>query len=333
MKKIIISLLLLTTTLLSAGIPTNTEYHGPTEQLIKRESWSRIASKLKRMEIDPALIPYFNSIAEQEDWGHIGYHGTNQKFRIYQDIIRFTVEEKLNIPIRRDFHFFRVPGDQDFNLRDRTEFFDFWGAETDNKDDLRAKQLLSLNFSIYSNFDVEGSCSVNFFARDFSKKEIDYAEQLSPFYRELGIPPNALDDLFAIADKWLDKEAGILLQIADTSHLSDRNREAYSLADKICYPSKKGGFVHGTSPISAHYARILTDLYIMSDIDIAPQIRLILSNQLSLNPFSQLSVRRWDLYPPETITNYESEMRQYIRRLPYNKLRVKEYRESLINIW
>lgn len=333
MKKFTIAILLLTSAVLSAGIPIDMEYRGPTEQLIKRESWERIESKLNRMKVPSDLIPYFNSISAQETWGHIGYHGTNQRFRIYQDIIRFTVEEILSIPVRDDFHFVRIPGDPELNLKTREEFFEYWGKKIDNKSELRAKQLLSLNFGIYSNFDVEGSCSVNFFVRDFSKTKIDYEKFLTPFYKKLGISPKALNDLFAIGEKWLDEEAGILLQFSENSHLTDPYQEAFNLADKLCYPSKKGGFLHGSSQISVHYGRILSDVYVNSDVDIAPQIRLVISNQVSLNPFSQLTVRRWDHYNAETIRDYEAEMREYIRNLSYNKDNVQEYREKLLKTW
>src|SRR5262245_23203487 len=169
MKKLILLFLLLNTTIF-AGIPMTEKFIGPTESLVKRESWDRIKRKLLDMKISPELFPFFDSIAETEHWGHIGYHGSNQGFRIYQDIIKFTLEEIMGIQIRNNFHFLRVPGDPDLNLNSIDEFAIHWDG-IDEKNDLRPKQLISLNFGIYSNFDEKGSCSVNFFVKDKSKNE------------------------------------------------------------------------------------------------------------------------------------------------------------------
>ncbi len=332
-KKFLIIFLLLISIGLNGGIPTNVDYHGPTEQLIKRESWARIQKKLGKLKIPGELFPFFNSIAALEEWGHIGYHGSNQKFRIYQDIIRFTVEEILGIPVREDFHFMRIPGDADLNLRDREEFVTYWGSKVDNRHEVRAKQLLSLNFGIYSNFNVKGSCSVNFFVHDFSINKKDYVKLLAPFYKKLGISPSALNRLYGIAKKWLDNDEGILLQISENSHLTHPNQEAFNFADQVCYPSRLGGILCENGNISNHYERICTDKYVNHEVDVAPQLRMILSNQLSLNPFSHLIVRRWDLYDQTTVSNYEAEMRDCIRHLYYDNVSVQDYRDNLLKIW
>ncbi len=333
MKKIFIVLLLIFSNSIFAGISTHLEYHGPTEQLIKRESWEKIEKKLKSWKIPPELFPFFNEIAAQEDWGHIGYHGTNQQFRIFQDIIRFTVEEILAIPIREDFHFLRIPGDMDLNLKNREEFIAYWGKKTDNRKELRAKQLLSLNFGIYSNFDLWGSCSLNFFVHDFSISKKDYVKLLTPFYKQLEISPSALYCLFDIAKKWLDGDQGILLQFSENSHLKDPNHEAFNFADEFCYPAKRGGGLYGIGTISNQYEEIFSDEYVNQEMDIAPQLRLILSNRVTLNPYSNLIVRRWDLHDEETIANYEAEMRNYIRNLKYDEVSVQYFKSNLLKTW
>ena len=333
MKKLFLPFFTSLSIFLHGGISTELEYHGPTEQLIKRESWERIQNKLKKMKIPAELIPFFNSIAAQENWGHIGYHGTNQKFRIFQDIIRFTLEEIVAIPIRDDFHFLRIPGDIELNLNNREEFIAYWGKKTDNYNEVRAKQLLSMNFSIYSNFEHQGSCSLNFFVHDFSISKKDYVKILTPFYKQLGIKSSELNVLFNIAKKWLDGEEGIILQISENSHLIDPKKEAFNFADQLCYPSKRGGVLYGCDAFSNQYLEIFNERYLNAEADIAPQLRLILSNKITLNPFLHLIVRRWDLYDEETVRNYESEMRNYIRGLAYDEALVNYYRNTLFKLW
>lgn len=331
MKKVILFILLSNSTLF-AGIPVHENYLGPTEQLIERESWKKIQKKLDKMNISRDLTPYCNLIADLEDWGHVGYHGAQQGYRVYQDIIRMTFEEILGIPIRENFQFLRIPGDSDLNLNSMEEFADFWGT-IDNKNDTRRKQLISLNFAIYSNYDQKGSCSLNLFVKNESKKIINYTKQLVPFYKKLGIPPESLKDLFAIAQKWLNEDSGVLLRISEHSHLNNSENEAYNFADLLCYPSKRGGHPWGSYPISNHYERVMTDQYLNHKLDIAPQLRLLVNNQYTQNPLSDLNVERWDLYDPETIAFYEAEMRECIRNLDYDSVKVKERRDYFLELW
>lgn len=332
MKRIILLLISIQFSLF-AGIPMTGEYYGPTDRLIKREGWDKISRKILEMKVPTELFPFFDSIAKTETWGHIGYHGSNQGFRIYQDIIRLTLEEIVGIEkTRRNFHYLRVPGDPDLDLNSMDEFVAYWN-KIDCKHEKRAKQLLSLNFGIYSNFDEKGSCSLNLFVNDKSKHDIDYARQLSFFFDSLGIDPEELYDLFTIGRKWFDENGGILLQLAEISHIVDPNKEAYNFSDMHGYPSKKAGYRYGEYPLSNHYDRIQTDLYINHELDIAPQLRLLLNNRYTLNPYSYLVVRRWDLYSNETVALYEEELKEAIRKLSYDLNKVESYRQHLVREW
>ena len=277
------------------------------------------------------LVPFFEEVASKEDWGHVGYHGSNQAYRIYQDIIRFVLEEVVAIPVRQDFHFLRIPGDIDLNLNSIDEFYAFWG-KWDNKG-LRGKQLLSLNFGIYSNFDDKGSCSLNLFVKDSSKSQVNYTAHLTPLFVKLGLPSTAPAKLMAIGKKWLDDEGGILLRISERSHIDHPKHEVYTLIDEQGYPAKKGGSRYGDYPLSNHYDRIMTSLYLQKKLDIAPQFRLLINNRYTLNPFSQYDVERYDLYDPALIAGYEAEMRTYVRTLLFDAKKVEKYKSDLLQLW
>lgn len=331
MKKFLLSFLLICCTL-NAGIPVQGDYHGPTEQLIKRDSWKKIEKELKSIKIPLALVPYFNEIAAGETWGHIGYHAANQGFRVYQDVIRITIEEILGIPVRDTFHFLRVPGDQDLNLDSINDFYAYWG-KFDNKNSTRAKQLLSMNFGIYSNYDLKGSCSLYLFVKNKSKRNIDYAHQLAPFYKNLGMNTNELNRLFDIGRKWLDEDSGILLRLYENSHLTDKKHEAYNFADYQCYTAEKGGYAYGSSLISTQYGKMMTDSYVSHKVNIAPQLRLLVNNHYTLNPYSHLSIERFDLYDSETIASYETELRKAIRKLKFDAAKAEKFRDRLLKSW
>lgn len=322
-------------TLLQAGILTSTvEYYGPTEMLLARESREKIESFLLKQEVPQDLWPFLDSIAANETWGHIGYHGANHSFRFYQDVIKFTIEEILAIPIRDDFHFLRIPGDPDLHLKSINQFIEFWGdQQVDNRDVVRTKQLLSMNYSIYSNFEIRGCCSASLFARDVSSIQVDYAKELEPFYDNLGINTKKLQKLLTIFEESFTDTGGILLQISEDSHLNDYNREAYNFADKQCYPALRGGFRYDNNLISVHLRTAMTVDYVNKAVNISDQLRLLLNTQHTLNPYSNLKIKRWDLQDPKKIKAYETIMRRTIRNFKFDRKKVVSYRQLLMRKW
>lgn len=67
--------------------------------------------------ITPSTSLLLNDIVEAETMHPvIGYHASTQKFRIFQDIIKGVVEEVLEYPVPEDFHFFRTPGMDKYDL-------------------------------------------------------------------------------------------------------------------------------------------------------------------------------------------------------------------------
>jgi hypothetical protein len=340
MKKFIfIAYIFLNMNFLQAGIPTKkAEYYGPTEMLIARESWEQIEPILTRKrKILKDLFPFFDSIAAEEDWGHMGYHGANHGFRFYQDIIKFTIEEVIHIPIEDNFQFLRWPGDPDLNLNSVTEFVRYWEKKdaVDNRDKIRAKQLLSMNYGIYSNFDTAGSCTVGLFAHDKSSIEINYVEELIPFYEKIGITKSkeSLTKLQSIFNTYLTEKSGILLQISEDSHLSHPKNEAYNFADNQCYPALRGGYLFDDKLVSAHYKAAMTEDYINKEKNISHQLRLVLNNQHTLNPYSHLKIKRWDRQNPNNLAAYEKAMRTAIRNLKYDKNKWLKYNDYLLKTW
>lgn len=339
MKKFIYALYLcLNLTCLRAGIPTETAlYFGATEMLIARESWEIIEPiLLSERKIPRNLFPLLESIAAGEDWGHIGYHGAKHGFRFYQDVIKFTFEEILHIPIRDDFHFLRWPGDNDLNLNSVTDFVNFWrkkGVDNiDNRAKVRGKQLLSMNYGIYSNFDLGGSCSIGLFAHDKSSFDIDYVAELIPFYEMIGIGQSKekLKNLFDIFNAHLNVKSGILLQISEDSHLTHPKKEAYEFADNHCYPAIRGGAFYDDHLVSFHYQTSMTEEYINKSTNISDQFRLLINNQHTLNPYSHLIIKRWDQQNPDKVAMYENMMRAAIRNFQYDKKIWVKYKDYLL---
>lgn len=301
------------------------DFSSPSEQVLKRDGAVHIKEKMLASGVPKALFPLFETIASTEEAGHVGYHASSQDYRIYQDIIRFTVEEILELPIREDFHFLRIPGDPDLQLDTIDAFFSYWGSQVNNKTPLRRKQLIALNYGIYSNYAVHHSCSALIFCTGHAHQSLDYPLLLEPFYEALGLEKKTLTPLFETARSLLQKEGGILLRIRDLT--------GYTLADAQCYPSRGRGFRWGKRRLSEEYASLLSEDYIKKRVEISPQISLVANTRYSLNPLSALSIQRWDFYSSEERSSYEGSLREMIRSLPRNSQRAMAYRQKLLEIW
>lgn len=328
-----LAVIILMSSQLLAGIDLYSEYRSPTSQLLKREKLSTIEKAVLELGIKQELFPYFHLIGKKETWGHLGYHGAEQGYRIYQDIIKEVVQNILEIPVKDDFHFLRVPADQELNLNTIDEFCDFWGNELDNRSNTRGKQLLSLNFSVWSNFDNPGSFSLGLFVNNLSKSDVPYQAALTPLFLKLGIDPNEISPLFEVGDRHLKGSGGILLQISENSHLVERTAEAYCFADTQAYSCIKKGFPSGRYPWSHHLMRIMSDDYVSKKIDPAPQFRLLINNRYTLNPFSYYTIRRYDLHPTKIIAAYKTELKEKIRKLSFNQEMRDSFRSELIRLW
>lgn len=336
MKKTFALIYVLISTTLYAGIPVSGDYLGPSQTLIQREGIDKIKKTLiTKQKIPQSLFPLFESIMKTEDWGHIGYHGANHGFRFYQDVIKITIEEIVKIPVKKDFQFLRIPGDVDLNLNTVDEFVDYWGVENvDNRNDMRSKQLLSLNYGLYSNYKISGSCSISWFSKDKSASQFDYAKELHPLYRKLGIDTNELKKLSAIANKWLGNgNGGVLIQLSEDRNLIEDTGEAYNYADILAYPAKRGGYRVGDKLISIHYETAMSTNYIKKKSIISDQLRLLMNNKYTLNPFSSLIVKRWDLNDKSKMKSYENELRKKIKSLKYDKNKASKFKNELLKQW
>lgn len=318
--------------LCTAALYSN-DFCSPSARILEREGEHTVKKKMLWLGVPEALFPLIEEIAATEEWGHVGYHGSCQEYRIYQDVIRFLVEEILEIPLRKDFHFLRIPGDADLHLNSTADFFSYWGIHINNKTPLRAKQLMSWNYGIYSNYAVYGSSSPLIFATGNSHDALDYEALLYPFCEELGISQSVLTDLFKIARTHLKKQEGILLQMRDFSHERDYVTAVYALADTQCYPSSGRSFRWGKRVLSEEYACVISQDYLSKKAEIAPQLSLIVNNRYTLNPFSSFSIRRWDFYTSNEIASYESAMRNALRAVQKNTAKIQVYRQHLFTLW
>jgi hypothetical protein len=287
------------------------QYRYPTERFIDAHSWESIYSGLKSLGVSMVHRNLFDRIWHREEPGFLGYHGSTQEYRIYQDIIRLIIEEHIKIPIREDFHFFRIPGDPQFHHQNLQEYGDYqWNYSPTH--------FLCMNYALYGNFQSPASCSYYYFAENSSLTHINYERKLEWLFNKLGIDSSMIYEAFTIGRLYLEAEKGILIQVFDMSHFNPW-RKHYDLSDGQC-----GGFA--SSPISEIVAGTHPTSFPW-------QIRMLMSNRHTLNPYSPLIIKRYDALDPKVIQEYEQELREFIAKLIPEEEKMEQYKKELLEVW
>lgn len=285
-------------------------YRSPTARYIDAYGWDSIAEGLKNHSITMLHRNLFDRISHREEIGFIGYHGSTQQFRIFQDIIRLFLEEIVGLSIREDFHFFRIPGESLFSYKNLKE----WGTLGYDPN-----RFLCMNYAIYGNHQLMGSSSYYYFTVNGSANHINYVPKIKTLFDRLEIDAAFIQTLFAIGEKHIGQEYGVIYQVFDMSHFDPR-KPNYCLADEHCisYGSNQvfSSVVKGTSPTAFFN-----------------QIRMLLSNTSTLNPYSSLIVKRYDKLSPEATEAYMNELRLAVQSLRFSQEKAEAYRNELLLLW
>lgn len=285
------------------------EWSPPTARFMEQESWPKIQEGLRANHVSPEYKDFFDRIAKNEDVGFFGYHGTTQEFRIYQDIIRLLMEEVVHIPIRPDFHFMRIPGEPRYHHQSIKEYGNYLN-------DYSPADFICLNYSIYSNYNSNFYSTYFYFATNSSSSNVNFEEKLGWLFDRLGIDKSAIHDLFAIGHKYVGQnKTGVVFQFFDTSHRSGHSH--YEFVDPLL-----GTFAHNDMPFSQAIEGTEPSHFYL-------QLRLLMSNSLTLNPFSPLSIKRFDTINPTVVKQYEKAMREYIQALKADLKKVQSYAEDM----
>jgi len=287
-------------------------YRFSTERYIEIYGWDQISSGLKSMGLSMVHRNLFDRIWHREEKGFVGYHGSTQCFRVYQDIIRMILEEHLSLDIRKDFHFFRIPGDPQFSLDDLSEYGSYIY-------DYSPTHFVSLNYALYGNFHCCGCCSYYYFSENDSCLSIDFREKLVFLFEKIGLTQHEIDKAFDLAEHYFFDEKGIILQVFDLSHYNPW-QSYYALSDPRC------GSGLGTTRISELIQGIESSSF-------TSEMRMLMTNRHTLNPYASLVIRRYDVVEPAKILEYEQALRECIRGFVPDSFKVQNYRKELLELW
>jgi len=285
-------------------------YRSVTERYKDYHGKETIENSLRASSVSLVNKNLFDRIAHHEEIGCIGYHGSTQSFRVYQDSIRFVLEEIVGLSIPDAFHFFRIPLSPYYVYEDISQVPP--GSQWD------PSLFLWLNYAIYGNYNYLGSCSYYYFTVNGSAKSQNYKAHLKPLFERLEIDPVHIDTLFSIAMKHIGEKEGVIFQLFDVSgHMP--HLQHYALADSHC--------------LTLTGKKLSQEFLGVDAAGFYGEIRLLLHNTTTLNPYSYLRVNRFDRLSSDETQAYEKEMRACIRKMPFSEEKQKRYKEELIHAW
>lgn len=288
-------------------------YTRPTERYIKANGWETISSGLKECGLSMAHRNLFDRVWKREEPGFVGYHGSTQNYRIYQDIIRIILEEHLCIPIRDDFHFFRIPAHPDYHHTSLEDYGSAWA-------DYHPAHFVCMNYALYGNFRFMGWCSYYYFFTNSSAQLTSQEAYLGWLFERIGLDTSLAHQAFAIGKDYLEGNRGVLFQIFDISHFHPQNTPLHDFSDKLCSTGLEGHLL--SSLYQGHDPSLFYD-----------QCRMLMTNHGTLNPFSPLIIKRYDTVDPNVSAEYEQALRSFIKGLSPDPEKVAEYRKELFCAW
>ena len=178
--------------------------------------------------------------------GFVGYHGDSLDYYIYQDIIRYVMEEIVGISVRPDFHFLAVPLDPMQSIQTKGHVLRVFEERNNNPSPPLAIQF-PLNFTLWDNLNRFGINTLEHYNNDESVKPLGYARRLKWLFQRLGMQDNEIAKLFALAKEQLSASKGVIIQIFDTSF------KPYEFTKNIAFPAYPNGYMAVNKTVDEYF--------------------------------------------------------------------------------
>lgn len=290
----------------------------PTERFLNAHPFEKILPVLQKMHANERDLALFDKLIDQENEQLLGYHAGSSTVRLFQDVVALIVKEILDIPVKDDFVFLRVPGDTSYRYEHALDFIRDWGPGTHDTQENIRKQILSINMNLYQSFDAAYDLTPSYYLENRTHTHANVREILKPFFSQLGIEGEAVNALWDQALNLLPHDKGYILQIFDPTR-------GFTFARQHSYLAHSGG---KPNP-KYRYHEILFD---STAIDF-PQMRLVMSNKSTLNPFSPLIIKRYDGLTDEQRDQYEKSLTSLLKELPFDPEKIQKVKKDLLQLW
>lgn len=261
----------------------------------------------------------FEKLIQNEDDSFIGYHAGSSNYMLFQDIIKTVIKEKLDIPVRDDFHFLRVPGNPNLTYPSADSFINQFLRNyplfNDNRPDTRI-HILSLNTNLYQSYDLPWDLTPRYYLENKPWTNPDFWDYLEEFFTKSGLDSEQVRSVVEEVLQYIPQNRGMIMQFFDPT-------ADHSFLDTHFYVSHSGGNpVEGWKP-----AQFLRNPLINK------QLRLVIDNKHILNPFGQLKIERYDSMTKRQRAAYHRALTKAIRRLAIDALRSHAFRAELMDHW
>lgn len=309
----------------------NFQFRSPTERQIEYETADRIKFTLNLTGTPTSHYEFWTDIVAGEERGFFGYQAAKQGYRIFQDIIKIVFEEVLDFEIKKDFYFLRIPLDPSLSELPAASNFLSLYPYIDDAIPQQRDQIISMNYTLFGNYGNFSQCTVCYFTQNHSWFKIDYAGKLSYLFRELGLPVNEISSLFEVGSEIENFDTGVIFQFFDDSHFKSSMYNPYALLDLLAYPALGAGTLDRQVkvPLSQLYQSTAPTRFDSN----TGQLRLIMNTSTTLNPYSELTIRRFDLIDPAIVDKYETALRQRIRSLSRDPILVDLFKKKIKAVW
>lgn len=302
-----------------ASVATDRE-QSPTHRFLTEHPFEDIIKELNKFNYSKKDEALFNKLIEQENSCFIGYHASSSDFRIFQDVIRLTIEEIMNISLPSNFHFFRNPLDKNLIYETAEAFTEAMPIPKSGKDsspEIRV-HILSLNIALYQSFDTTGSSTPRHYLDNNTRTNPPYQDALKSFFSEIGLDPKSVPSLYTKAKKVLPTDRGVIYQF----FVKD---EEYSSINTYFYVAKQGGAqIPGYTP---------TDVLFDYNIHTFPQMRMIFNVKSTLNPYHKIEIRRFDNLSKKQKKKYEDLLLEELKKLPIESAKLLKAKNKLTRAW
>lgn len=295
------------------------EFVSPTKQYVNEVTLDQIKYNLRGKGVGLDYREVFDKAIAEEKVGFMGYHGDNLDFLVYQEIIRIFIEEVLEIPIRKDFHFVSTPfriNDSIGSLEDLFKLF---------VNDVYYSQIIldntfPLNFSLYSNHNRLGLNTVLNFSKNVGDGANLQRKELRYIFEKLEMDSDLLEAIYDISHEYLDSQAGIFLQFFDNSTIP------YEFGNARGYASYPNGFIAENDLISEYFLNNHL-------VEFPQELRLVLDVSGILNPKSPITIKRYTKIQPGKFKAWEQKLRELICSAYFDPLKRDVLRKDLLHKW
>ncbi|MDN3504512.1 MAG: hypothetical protein P0S95_02915 [Rhabdochlamydiaceae bacterium] len=298
------------------------------EQII--ELLTILSALYSEEQVKDRRVELIYDVLRNEDDTTFGYHGTKTVHAIFQEVVRAVVQEATNLPIPEDFYFFRIPG-QDYHTGMSGKKFLKMHPDINDNDYEMQKFLVSVNLALTGNHDRAGECSLNYcFSNRSANGGISRAVSLLQDLEKMaGLKSGAAKELFDIAKSIEDFSTGVRGVLLQLSEKGAKKRE-FKAVEGLSYLAQAWGRRAKDSP---EPKRKIFDILKSKEVIPFDQIRLIINNEQTLNPFGPFSMKVYRVPSDEAVRAMRKQLIAKVHELVADAAILKAYGQKLKTLW